>query len=541
MDETSKSKKPTPHSKEETGRKDLKKRAAERVAKTENTANRTNKLKNRAREKVLAATLVTLSLGGSMSMGQTAVKTDTNIVQTYQTTTTNVSTLENVPIDTIFKIEFDTLGTTPKRQKEIRRKYDNYVSGLKNALLVKLDAEGKTNLLNEYKNGEKDKVAEVIRGYDEKELFTYLGEVFHKDFKASYGKNKLLVTSLQDDKFNCYSSSVILGDVLTQLGKPMHAIEVPSHIFLIGKDYAFETTSNFADEMTFPRSQLNIKSEFRDYTQSNEIDMSKIVYATYSWRQGILSDNNKPLETQLSAVEKGLTTDPKSLTLLLQKSYILQKMGKEKGALEVVDDALQMYNNTGLLETKANLLYNSGNKTEALETLEKAIDAAPQLIYLKREKILMLVDMGQEEEAKKLEQDIQDTTNPGQKFLREVNEEIKKNPKDVNLWMDKGSMLDSMRDYKGALEAFSKAIEIDPTSIYPKIAKAWALHALHNNSGSLYTITQAIKEEHNAYYKGELLIAKGKLLEDMDHKKEADKYRKEGEDLGAVWQNEPSN
>jgi len=240
--------------------------------------------------------------------------------------------LQRVPIRAIFKVEFEAFQYSPRAQKQIRSEYNRYVVGLMNSVSVWLG-------FGEASKTDPKKLADAIKSRDERELFMFLSEAFQKDFGVTYKSGKMLSTSIFEmhgGVFNCYSSSVLLADVLTRLGKPVKVILPTRHMFLAGEEYAFETTSTEPERVTFSLSQLDSR-----YPRSHGLDVENMLSLTCNWVGAVLKDMGR-YEEALSSIDKTIMLDPKDVDAWFNKGSLLYGMGRHEEALSAFDKVIEL-------------------------------------------------------------------------------------------------------------------------------------------------------------------------------------------------------
>ncbi|VVC71769.1 Tetratricopeptide repeat protein [uncultured archaeon] len=81
--------------------------------------------------------------------------------------------------------------------------------------------------------------------------------MFYSNFKAEYKPDKLVVESVFDMKFNCYSSTLLFADVCMREGKPVIFVLAPGHMFLRGKNYSLETTVDSPGDAVSTLAEMN--------------------------------------------------------------------------------------------------------------------------------------------------------------------------------------------------------------------------------------------------------------------------------------------
>ena len=218
----------------------------------------------------------------------------------------------------------ETLDTLIDHNKTINYKEINELRTLiKTRIRRGEDIEDNKKLLNsvsvwtgckELKNSDRIELKYKVNEMDEKDLFFLLGNVFYNDLKASYESNRILTNSVQSNKFNCYSSSVLFGDVLTRLGKEnIKIIKTPNHVCLNGKKFIFETTKY---NKIFEKTQQQ-----RIYSYAQNLDIKKIIGITYNWCAYIIKtsigSDNKNLVSEY--YNKALEIDSNDIGVLKAK------------------------------------------------------------------------------------------------------------------------------------------------------------------------------------------------------------------------------
>ena len=175
--------------------------------------------------------------------------------------------IETVPVRTIVPKIFEVENKVWQYQTdaffEAEIAYKKYVSRIINAVSAEF------NLGDVAKPDNMKELAEAVKNVTEHDLFEFIADVFYKDVGAVYDKHELLITSLNTGQFNCYSSTVLLADVLERLGKQVSIVTVPGHVFLRGDWCALETTttegvlSEEALEKRYPNRQEWKKGDMR--------------------------------------------------------------------------------------------------------------------------------------------------------------------------------------------------------------------------------------------------------------------------------------
>lgn len=283
-----------------------------------------------------------------------------------------------IPINEIFCSEFEALNISKDIQKEIRDKYDKYVNGLANSVKVWLDA---------------NKIEDINKA-DERELFEYLLDVFHKDFSTTYKEGITLTTSIQNNVFNCYSSCIILGNALDKVSKKFKVLALSNHILLRGESYAFETTSDLGKNATYHMKKVNSY-----YGDLEEKEAEFLLYVTYTWASDILAGKGEFSEA-IKYLDKAIGLDPYHISAWNNKGVLLSEIGEYEKALKTFDIALKInpkdndtYYNIG------KVFYKMGQYKEAIQYFEETIAIDPNDAGAWYNKGLALLELKELEEA----------------------------------------------------------------------------------------------------------------------------------------------
>lgn len=268
--------------------------------------------------------------------------------------------LQQVPIAAIFNVEFQALQTPPEHQETIRKVYELYVSGLMNSVSVWLG-------FGDASRADRQKLAEAVNKVDERELFAFLSDVFHRDFRASFKDNNLLTISMQDNRFNCYSSTVLLADALTRLGKPINIIIPPTHVLLCGEGFALETTSENPETTVYQKALLGSY-----YPLWQETDSGKLLGLAHVWAGLKFDEMGSPYDA-LTAYSKALEISPKLAEPWYNTGNTLFKLGRLYEAVAAFDNAIGLNpKNVAAWHSKGTALKHMGRRGEAKKCLKMA-------------------------------------------------------------------------------------------------------------------------------------------------------------------------
>ena len=341
--------------------------------------------------------------------------------------------VQQVPIAAIFNAEFQTLNVPPAEQEKRAGEYEKYATGLMNSVSVWLG-------FGDAGMADKGKLAEAINKADERELFEFLIEVFHKDFKASFEADKMLATSIEDNVFNCYSSTVLLGDVLARLGKEANIIIAPVHVLLAGSEYALETTSKIPFLAVYKLGGLDAH-----YSSWQEAGVENLLGITYDWCGSTL-DNMGRFEEALSSYDQALKLNPKHAGAWNNRGITLSKLGRSDEALLCYDKAIGLNpKNEMAWYGRGSTLDNMGRFEEALSSYDKALEINPRLAEVWYNRGNTLFNMTKYDEA-----------------LPSYDKALELNPKDAEVWDNRGITLSKLGRSDEALLCYDKAIGLNP-------------------------------------------------------------------------------
>lgn len=253
---------------------------------------------------------------------------------------------EQINTDTIFKEESGVIRISHRKLNKIQEKYKGYVSAIMKGL-------------SEWR--------EDVRNADERELFEKLIESFHKEFGRSYKSGELLITSIDDRKFNCYSSTIMLADVLLQLGKPVTFIRTRGHILLSGDRWALGTNED-GELVVFPKEDIGQR-----YSWHREGGMNTMLSATYIWCGNKLDDDGRYLEA-IAYYDKVIEHDSEDADALYNKGRTLVNRGMRHAAIAAFSAAIACNpKDANAWRNKIAALRALKRRTEANECLELAV------------------------------------------------------------------------------------------------------------------------------------------------------------------------
>lgn len=220
-----------------------------------------------------------------------------------------------VPIDRIFDVESDALGIEPLRKEKIRKRYERYISRVIKISLSMVSSPSQRRT--------PERLAEAMKSLDEKGLFSVVFASLALEIKL--GREDSLVSAVEGNTFNCYSSTVLVADALTRLGKPVNVIITPKHIFLTGEKYALDMVSHVP--------VLPLESALSFYPMRWETTADKLLGEAYV-KSGRILINAGRSDEALAAYAEATTVDPENVHLWIYRVGLLAKMGRREEAEE---------------------------------------------------------------------------------------------------------------------------------------------------------------------------------------------------------------
>jgi tetratricopeptide (TPR) repeat protein len=358
-------------------------------------------------------------------------------------------TSKQIPVGKIIESECAALGKGAESRAEIEKHYERYAIGLMNSVSVWL---GYGDALQ----ADRQKLASMVNTVDEKELFSFMSDVFYKDFKASYESERLLAVSVEDNKFNCYGSSVLFADVLARMGKRVDIIKAPGHVLLIGEYFGFETTEPQSLDPTFARDVLTSK-----YPEGRELEAEKLLSIAYSWSASVFRDHGRK-EEELDAYGKAAEIDPKDSRVWGLKASLLKEFGRDAEAVTACDKGLEADpKDLSLWQGKGDALLRLRKNNEAVAAYDKGLEIDPENPFLWYYKAKGLHGSGRDQEA-----------------LIAYDKTLIRQGRAPDVWNGKGEVLHSLGRDEEALAAYDKALEKDPRYVLALNNKGVALHSL---------------------------------------------------------------
>jgi len=348
--------------------------------------------------------------------------------------------LQSIDVRKIFEIEFEcVLRVSDLMDEDTKKKArDNKELVFENALAK----------YNKYTSCILKAVAErKIDVKDEKVLFPFITGVLYNDLKATWENNTLLLGSLGNNKFNCYTSTILLADVCIRLGKRISIILAPEHVLLSGRKYCLETTSADSRLCIYPKQE--IKSRYA-YHQSGGLDY--IYIGSYVWASLSYTEkgwHDRAIECCNAAI--GINPKIEEVYNNLGRAYLGKK--EYAKAIECFDISLRIYPRDGDVHLNIGTVhFNQNEFGKAKEYFEKAIGYLRQSPRSGHKLAVAYHNMGNAY-CKSGEYDA---------AIESYKKAIEINPNDADSYTNMGSAYLDKKDYATASTCLNKAIGIDP-------------------------------------------------------------------------------
>ena len=221
-------------------------------------------------------------------------------------------------VDAIFKTEAAALGYSTDKIKNLRERYNDYVFSI-------------TATVHDH--------VPIIR--NEREVFEHLAGVFYSNF--DYAKRKMVLTGLESKPhpaFNCYGSSVMFADIMTDLGVDFKVAIAPNHVFLVGKKYRFETTENKGKFL------LNASDIGKEYPHHSIGGVDFLLAASYAM-SGLHFMDEKRNKEAIGQFKKSLEINPKNSDVQYNLGLSYWKEGQYDSAIASFKAALTLNGDDG--------------------------------------------------------------------------------------------------------------------------------------------------------------------------------------------------
>jgi tetratricopeptide (TPR) repeat protein len=217
---------------------------------------------------------------------------------------------------------------------------------------------------------------------------------------------------------------------------------------------------------------------------------------------GWLAERRKQYEQALDAYERALELDPVSMPAVQGKAQTLSDLGRFDDAQQVIQHALTVRPNDPSLFLELGWLAQREERHEqALGAFERALELDQVSMPAVQGKAQTLSDLGRFDDAERV-----------------VWGALARRPDDVDLYVELGWLARWNDKDKRSLEAFERALEVDPRYLPAVRGKSQALTALGRPDEARQALMQALARRPDD---PELYVWLGELAEDQQRHEEA--------------------
>ncbi len=266
--------------------------------------------------------------------------------------------INRVPIDEILNIEFKMFRAPEERHILIKKKYEENIHKIMNGISEWLG-------FGEIQKADKEKLNDAVRDCEESKLFNFVAGTFFNKLDVSFVEKATVVASTETGRFNCYSSTVFLADVLTRLGKPVNILMTPGHILLSGKEQVFETTA-YATQRIIKKNMIN-----KNYRIIHEDGVEVLVGCAWN-NKGTMDQEAGRNAEAVNDYNNALKINPNDIDALHNLGVAFALTERYLEALNALDKTLELEpDNIRALENKIHVLTKNGQYIDAIIMLGK--------------------------------------------------------------------------------------------------------------------------------------------------------------------------
>ncbi len=275
--------------------------------------------------------------------------------------------------------------------------------------------------------------------------------------------------------------------------------------------------------------------------------------------ESLMKNEDYPLKNEsiitiskiLSFLNKEIHDDKNFTEAWLIKGTVLYKTGRYNGAIDAFDGALESMprevsegkvemwkekngiNYRYALKFKAFAFCKLGRYREALNALYEITAIYPEdpeieshknmLRTLENERLTRGKNIAPESypENSSTRESRSESPSELEKFegaLKNFDMDLESNPKDADIWRNKGFVLYVLGRYEEALEAFNNSLDIDPKNAYAWGFKGTTLYMLGRSEEALKSLDKALQKNPNIF---EAWFNKGSILFELGRYKQA--------------------
>ena len=224
--------------------------------------------------------------------------------------------LKPVPIEKIMEVEAKTLGIEAREAKRRVKEYRGYIDLFVDNVLRE---HGRSLWLTE--KGEAATLAGIVG-------------TLYGSMNAEFKDHSKIIEAIRDGGFNCYSSTIVVSDVMVRLGIPVGIAAVPGHVLPHTNRHLVETTAEWEDAVR-PVSMLNI-----EYTLVYRTGVEGLLGIAWNNYGMVLAGKGMAGEA-VKAYDEALSIIPEHAGFMFNKGSLLAGEGLQSEALAVYRNLLR--------------------------------------------------------------------------------------------------------------------------------------------------------------------------------------------------------
>ena len=301
---------------------------------------------------------------------------------------------------------------------------------------------------------------------DERFINEVYGEVSRR-FKMRYGETGFgfISESIDTKKWDCDNMAFLIFDVGRELGVGVAIVDVPNHVLLRTKNFAFETTS----WRYYPTGELMHRHP-RAYMVTP--DDAKILSISYNSR-GLFRFKQGNFGGAAADFKEAIAINPGYSTAYNNLGLALSSLGDRGGALDCYEKAIRLDpKNAQELNNLGNYYLEAGDYETAIGKLRKASSLEPSNPFVHRNLGSAYYFMGDYSSA-----------------IAHLRESVRLNPKDAMAHSSLGLAHQKTENFEEAAEHLKKAARLSPNA-----ENYFNLGLMHSKNGDYRKAIEAYKK-----------------------------------------------
>ncbi len=231
-----------------------------------------------------------------------------------------------------FDAEFYAWPEKISKSQEIEQGYEKRVRLIMGAVAEHLK-------LGREEKHDPEKVKEKVSKADEPELYRLIKDILYRGLKGSYQESASLSSIMLENKFNCFTASLIVWDAMRRMGKEMQGVQTNNHFFLVGKYYAFDAVS---DNYVFSKHKIPMMYKKHEIISNMAERMSGAVCIQYALM--LRGDSGRQESQKVVSLSKAGLQNASEMDISKGQALLadaLAESGQTDEARSVCQDALR--------------------------------------------------------------------------------------------------------------------------------------------------------------------------------------------------------